>query len=182
MNKIEKRNNKLVHDILFVINVVSVMGVMLLSNKVLATESVQKDTVYNESVIVNVGFNPIVSDANKIVENPTIFDTSFSQINLSFEKIDKGYTTQLAFDTIKAAQVKGEPVARLYNFNIKGGLGMAFSKKLGNGFTPLLQASYTSLRDRHLIYGADVYFRNIIGKTKDYGYGGYSNGDIILWA
>jgi hypothetical protein len=182
MNKIEKRNNKLISDIVFVINVVSVMGVMLISNNVLATESSQKDTVYNESVIVNVGFNPIVSDANKIVENPTIFDTSFSQINLSFEKIDKGYTTQLAFDTIKAAQVKGEPVARLYNFNIKGGLGMAFSKKLGNGFTPLLQASYTSLRDRHLIYGADVYFRNIIGKTKDYGYGGYSNGDINLWA
>ena len=51
----------------------------------------QKDTVYNESVIVNVGFNPIVTDANKITENPSIFDTSFSQINLTFDKIDKGY-------------------------------------------------------------------------------------------
>ncbi|MBO6117968.1 MAG: hypothetical protein J6P44_05420 [Bacteroidales bacterium] len=143
--------------------------------------SAQKDSVYNESVIVNVGFNPIVTDANKITENPSIFDTSFSQINLTFEKIDKGYETHLAFDTIKAAQVKGEPVARLYNFNIKGGLGMALSKKLGNGFTPLIQASYSSLRDRHLIYGADVYSRSVIGQQKDYGYAGYSNNDVNLW-
>ena len=151
--------------------------VAMLSNYTFA----QKDTVYNESVIVNVGFNPIVTDANKITENPTIFDTSFSQINLTFEKMDKGYQTRLAFDTIKAAQVKGEPVKRLYNFNIKGGLGMALSKKIGNGFTPLIQASYSSLRDRRLVYGADVYSRSVIGQQKDYGYAGYSNNDINLW-
>ncbi|MBP3252993.1 MAG: hypothetical protein J6M30_00580 [Bacteroidales bacterium] len=142
----------------------------------------QRDTVYNESVIVNVGFNPIVTDANKITENPGIFDTSFSQINLSFEKIDKGYATHLAFDTIKAAQVKGEPVAKLYNFNIKGGLGMALSKQLGNGFTPMVQASYSSLRNRRLLYGADIYSRSVIGQQKDYGYAGYSNNDLNLWA
>ena len=141
----------------------------------------QKDTVYNESVIVNVGFNPIVTDANKITENPSIFDTSFSQINLTFDKIDKGYQTHLDFDTIKAAQVKGEPVAKLYNFNVKGGLGMALSKKIGNGFTPLIQASYSSLRDRHLLYGADIYSRSVIGQQKDYGYAGYSNNDVNVW-
>jgi len=182
MNKIKINNNKSIKDIVFVIGVVS-FGIitLLFPNSLFATVQQQKDTVYNENVIVNVGFNPIVTDANKIIENPTILDTSFSQIDLTFEKIDKGYKTQLDFDTIKAAQVKGEPVARLYNFNIKGGLGMAFSKKLGNGFTPLIQASYSSLRDRHLVYGADVYFRDIIGKTNDYGYAGYSNGDINLW-
>ena len=158
------------------ITVLSLFAVILSGNI-----SAQKDSVYNESVIVNVGFNPIVTDANKISENPSIFDTSFSQINMTFEKIDKGYETHLAFDTIKAAQVKGEPVAKLYNFHIKGGLGMALSKKLGNGFSPLVQVSYSSLRDRHLMYGADIYLRSVIGQQKDYGYAGYNNTDLNLW-
>ena len=164
------------------INTVKIFTLSLFAVILSGNISAQKDSVYNESVIVNVGFNPIVTDANKITENPSIFDTSFSQINLTFEKINKGYETHLAFDTIKAAQVKGEPVARLYNFHIKGGLGMALSKKLGNGFTPLVQASYSSLRDRHLMYGADIYSQSVIGQQKDYGYAGYSNNDLNLWA
>ncbi|MGP1514539.1 MAG: hypothetical protein ACTTJH_01115 [Bacteroidales bacterium] len=142
----------------------------------------QSDTAYNENVIVNVGFSPIVTDANKINENPTILDTSFSQIYLNFDKIDKGYKTKLVFDTIKAAQVKGEPVAKLYNFNIRGGLGIATSKRLGNGFIPLLQASYSSLRNKYLLYGVDIYSRSIVGQRKDYGKASCSNNDINLWA
>lgn len=141
----------------------------------------QKDTVYNENVTINVGFNPIVTDANKININPSIFDTSFSQINMSFDKIDKGYATNLKFDSIKPAEVKGEPVLPIYHLNVKAGLGFAYSKQLGNGFVPLLQASYTSIRDRHLVWGADFYTKSIFGKEKDYGYAGYGQHDLNLW-
>ncbi len=140
-----------------------------------------QDTIYNESVIINVGFNPIVNDANKVVETPSIFDTSYSHIDLTFEKIDKGYQIRLKFDTIKPAQVKGEPVAKLYNFHLKGGLGIGTSKVLGTGFVPYVQASYSSLRDRHLLYGVDVYSNSMIGSEKDFGYSGYTNNDINLW-
>lgn len=155
--------------------------IILLSLTTTINAIAQQKEEYNENVIINVGFNPIVTDANKINENPTIFDTSFSQINLSFEKIDKGYKTHLRFDTIKAATVKGEPTVKLYNLNLKAGLGFATSKHLSQGFVPLVQASYTSLRDRHLLWGADVFVRSIITKTKDYGHAGYSDNELNLW-
>ncbi|MBQ9312120.1 MAG: hypothetical protein IJ213_03640 [Bacteroidales bacterium] len=142
----------------------------------------QTQDEYNENVTVNVSFDPMVNDANKINENPTIFDTSFTQVDFSFDRIKRGYKTSLTFDTIKAATVKGEPTATLYNIHLKGGLGFSYGgKELANGFVPLLQASYTSLRDRKLLYGADFYSRSAIAGQKNYGHNAFTNDDISLW-
>lgn len=137
---------------------------------------------YNENVTVNVSFDPMITDANKINENPSIFDTSFTSVDFSFDRLKRGYKTNLTFDTIKAASVKGEPVAQLYKLHLKGGLGYAHGgKELSSGFIPLLQASYTSLRDRKLMYGVDLYSRSAIAGQKNYGHNGLTNDDLNLW-
>ncbi len=141
-----------------------------------------QDDTYNENVTINVAFDPMINDANKLNKNLSIFDTSFTKIDFSFDRIKKGYDTHLTFDTIKAASVKGEPQTTLYNFNLKGGLGLAFGKDLKMAFTPLLQGSYTSLRNRNLLYGVDVYSRSALTGEKNYGHSGYSNEDINLYA
>ncbi|MBR1769037.1 MAG: hypothetical protein IJ748_01110 [Bacteroidales bacterium] len=140
-----------------------------------------KDT-YNENVTINVAFDPMINDANKIDENISVFDTSFSQVDLTFDRIKKGYKTMLTFDTIKAASVKGEPQAELYRINLKGGLGLAFGKDLKLAFTPLLQGSYTSLKDRSLLYGVDIYSFSGLSGEKNYGHNGYSQEDLNLYA
>ena len=142
----------------------------------------QNQDEYNENVTINVSFDPMVTDANKINQNPSIFDTSFTNVDMSFERLLRKYDTNLSFDTIKAAQVKGEPVAQLYKLHLKGGLGWAYGgKELSNGFVPLLQASYTSLRDRKLLYGVDVYSRSALAGAKEFGHNSFSNSDINLW-
>ena len=62
-----------------------------------------QDDTYNENVTINVAFDPMISDANKINNSLSIFDTSFTKIDFSFDRIKKGYATHLDFDTIKAA-------------------------------------------------------------------------------
>lgn len=141
-----------------------------------------QDDTYNENVTINVAFDPMISDANKINNSLSIFDTSFTKIDFTFDRIKKGYDTHLDFDTIKAASVKGEPQAQLYKIHLKGGLGLAFGKDLKMAFTPLLQGSYTSLRDRSLLYGVDVYSRSALTGEKNYGHSGYSNEDINIYA
>lgn len=141
----------------------------------------QNEDTYNENVTINVAFDPMINDANKINRNLSIFDTSFTQLNFSFEHISSAYNTTLTFDTIKAASVKGEPQSKLYHINLKGGLGLALGKDLKIGFLPLLQASYTSLRDRSLMYGVDVYSKSSLSGEKKYGYSGYSNESINLY-
>lgn len=134
----------------------------------------QNKETYNEDVIINVDFNPIVNDAVKLTQNPSIFDTNFSPIKLSFERMDKGYHTALKFDTIKPATVKGEPVATLYKTHLKAGIGTYF--------TPIFEASYTGLRNKSLIYGVDVSSHSSFGKIKNYGNSKFTNDDINLFA
>ncbi|GEM_PF-2513725 len=136
---------------------------------------------YNENVTVNVAFDPIINDANKINTELSVFDTSFTPIEYSFDHVKRAYKTKLTFDTIKAASVKGEPQSVLYNVHLKGGLGLAFGKDLKIGFLPLLQGSYTSVRDRSLLYGIDIYSKASLTGEKKYGYSGYSNRNINLY-
>lgn len=65
-----------------------------------------QDDTYNENVTINVAFDPMISDANKINNSLSIFDTSFTKIDFTFDRIKKGYDTHLDFDTIKAASVR----------------------------------------------------------------------------
>ncbi|MDO5760106.1 MAG: hypothetical protein Q4Q06_03690 [Bacteroidota bacterium] len=142
----------------------------------------QQEETYNENVTINVAFDPIINDANKINSDLPIFDTSFIKTNFTFDHIDRGYNTTLRFDTIKAANVKGEPQTKLYHINLKGGLGLGFGKDLKIGFLPLLQGSYTSLRNRSLMYGVDVYSKSNLTGEKNYGHSAYSNKNINLYA
>lgn len=141
----------------------------------------EKDT-YNENVTINVAFNPMINDANMIRKNLSIFDTTFMQADFKFDRLKRAYRTLLQFDTIKAASVKGEPQDKLYNIELKGGLGFFFGDDLKTAFRPLLQASYSSIRDRSLLYGVQVSSVSALAGEKKYGHSGYSNEDINLFA
>lgn len=132
-------------------------------------------SLYNEDVIVNLSYNPIVTDAIKLTQNPSIFDTNYSKIQLQFNRLDKGFHTMLKFDTIKPAKVKGEPLPTLYNTHIKAGIGTYL--------TPILQVSYASTRDKSFLYGIDFSHRSSLwGGIKDYGHSTYANNDLNLFA
>src|SRR5574344_1823528 len=77
----------------------------------------------NESVIISAQFDPIVNEAMKLSENPSIFDTTFKVPDFKYEIINKVYPTQIRIEEIKPARVKGEPVSMLYNGNINAGIG-----------------------------------------------------------
>jgi hypothetical protein len=77
-----------------------------------------KESVYNEDIIVKTIFDPVVNEAYKINDKPQTFNTKFEIPPFQYEKGTKQFPTTMVFEQIKPAKVKGEPLSKLYNSHI----------------------------------------------------------------
>lgn len=133
-----------------------------------------KESVYNEDIIVKTIFDPVVNEAYKINDKPQTFNTKFEIPPFQYEKGTKQFPTTMVFEQIKPAKVKGEPLSKLYNSHIKAGIGTYF--------TSLLDVSYTQTRSKNFVYSTHFRHNSSLGQITDYGNSTFANSDLDLYA
>ncbi len=148
---------------------ISLMGQEIITDT--TTKAVRSNL--NESVIISTQFDPIVNEAMKLSENPSIFDTSFKIPDFKYDVINKVFPTQISIDEIKPARVKGEPITMLYNGNIKAGIGTYL--------TPYVEGLYSETRNRTLLYSIHARHYSSHWSIKDYPTNHFANNDINLY-
>ncbi len=121
----------------------------------------------NEDVTIIKEYQPVLNDAFKISIVPQ-GDTSTSvAIPLNYEIEPKQMITNYNITPIKPVKIKDDVIKKLYHGFIKGGYG--------NYNTPLIEATYNSLRSK--TFDAGVHFKHMssTGELDGYGYPGFSN-------
>jgi len=124
-------------------------------------------------IIISVGeYKPTITDANKINDNPSISDSTrkipVSGYSINSQKINTGFDVE----PIKAAQMVGEPLTKLYNAIVKLGMGTYTS--------PYGELWYNNLRSKEALYGLRFKHLSSSSTLKDYGYAGFSDNEISL--
>ncbi len=118
-----------------------VVFLVLLSNGFTQTKrSVDSTTIFTETV-----FQPFLTDAFKIKENPSIKDTNKIIPELTYSFLTKQVPVAFNIDPIKPAKIKGEPLVKLYHGYAKIGFG--------TNTTPLAEIYYNAKRSKNLSYG-----------------------------
>ena len=132
------------------------------------------DKGYNESVIMRSSFSPVVSEAYKLGDKPSVVESEFVLPSFSYDKTTKRFPTTMNFEKIKPAKVKGEPIAMLYNTHLKAAVGTYFSS--------LVDASYSQTRSKDFVYSINFKHRSSIGQIKDYANSSFANNNLNLYA
>ncbi len=127
----------------------------------------------NESVIISTQFDPVVNEAMKISDNPSIFDTSFAIPELKYEIMNNVFPTRYTVEEIKAAKVKGEPISMLYNGNIKAGIGTYL--------TPYFEGLYSETRNKSFLYAIHARHYSSHWSIKDYAKNHFADNDINIY-
>ena len=127
----------------------------------------------NNDVVVTGGYSPKLVDANKIAEQPSIPDTAVSRFPISYELNSRKVNTVFEVDPIKAANVKGEPLTKLYRGYVKGGFG-SYSMPYGEVF-------YNSIRSKKSNAGVHYKHLSSSGQIGDVGYSGFSHNELNLF-
>lgn len=153
---------------------ISLISFGLMAQEIL-TDTAQRDPRHNlnESVIISTQFDPVVNEAMKISDNPSIFDTSFATPNFQYEIINKVFPTKFEVEEIKPAKVKGEPISMLYNGNIKAGIGIYL--------TPYFEGFYSETRNRTFLYSIHARHYSSHWSIKDYAKSHFANNDINIY-
>jgi hypothetical protein len=116
-----------------------------------STDTVSKPrTNLNESVIITTQFDPVVNEAVKISDNPSIFDTVFEAPDFKFSIMNKVFPTRITIEPITAAKVRSESTKEQYKGTIIGGMGTYI--------TPYFEEFYSNSDDNSLFWG--VHFKH----------------------
>ena len=89
---------------------------------------------------------PDVPEAIKLADKPILSDTIKVNKNISYKPLFRRFESQLK--PIKSAKIKGEPLSKIYNTYIYGGLG--------NMSMPTSKIFYSSDRNKSFSYGFNL--------------------------
>lgn len=132
------------------------------------------DTLKTKDVVIVKEFEPVISEAFKINDNPRIVDTLKPQTGeLSYTTLKKQIDTEFEVLPIRAAVMKGEPLEKLYKAYARGGYGL-YNTALGELYI-------NNLRSRTKNYGFRANHLSSTGNIKNVGYSGYSNTSAELY-
>ena len=125
-------------------------------------------------LIINIGeYKPTIIDANKINDNPVISDST-QKLPVAPSYINsKKILTGFEVEPIKAAEMVGEPLTKLYKSIAK--LGM------GTYTTPYGELWFNNLRSKEAAYGVRLKHLSSAATLKDYGYSGFSDDEVSLY-
>lgn len=121
---------------------------------------------HNEFVTVVSSYQPVVSDANKILTQPAIADTFFEKPQMKYNVMNRVARTDYTTEPIKAARIGDATVPKIYRFLLKAGWG--------NYTTPYGEAFYNNLQSRSYSIGAHYKHISSYGKLKNYAYPGFN--------
>ncbi len=132
-----------------------------------------QDNVYNEEINVIAPYEPSISDAFKINQNPEINDTIIDIPKLSYSIKSKEITTSFNPEPIKPAKMLGEPLDKLYKGLVKLGIGTYT--------TPYGEFFYNNLRSKR--HSEGIHYKHIssTGKIKNFAPCDYSNNTLDLY-
>ena len=118
-------------------------------------------------------YKPVVADANKIIENPVVIDST-KKLNVNgFSINSKKLITTYELDPIEAAEMVGEPLTKLYNGLVKIGMG--------NYATPYGEAWYNHLRSKEYAYGLRLKHLSSQTTLDGYDFAGFSDNEFSLY-
>lgn len=120
-----------------------------------------------EEIKVIAPYEPAISDAFKIADNPVIEDTVQISKDLVYDITPVKLKTKFDVQPIDAARMRGEPLTRLYRGYVKGGFGTQS--------TPYGEAFFNSLRSNEYAYGMRLKHLSSAGKVKGFPHSGYSD-------
>ena len=116
-------------------------------------------TELNKDVEIIKPYKPIISDAYRYNQTPNITDTvELTKHTFDYRIESKPVKVNFDVAAIKPAIMVGEPLKKLYNTNVRFGLG--------NYLTPYLEINYNSLRSKSYIYGINLRHYSSHGKIK----------------
>lgn len=127
----------------------------------------------SNDVIVVGDFNPKLADAQKLLEVPELIDTVSTRFPITYELQSRKVSTAFEVDPIKAANVKGEPLEKLYKGFAKGGFGSYTS--------PFAEIYYNSGRNKYSSTGVHYKHFSSSGQIADVGYSGFSQNEVNLF-
>ena len=129
------------------------------------------DSIKTKDILIVKDFEPVISEAFKISDNPRISDTLKPEVgDLSYELLKKQIPTEFNVVPIKAAVMKGEPLEKLYRAYAKGGYGL-YNTALGELYV-------NNLRSRTKNGGFYAKHLSSNGNIKNVGYSGFSNTNV----
>ncbi len=126
-----------------------------------------------DEIKVIAPYEPTISDAFKMNFNPRLDDTLQIDISFDYSINPVQIPTRFSLEPLSPARMRGEPLAKLYNGFVKGGLG--------NYTTPYGEVFYNSLRSNEYAYGVHLKHISSGGGIDDYGPSGYSDNKINLY-
>ena len=126
-----------------------------------------------DEIKVIAPYEPTISDAFKMNFNPRLDDTLQIDISFDYSINPVQIPTRFSLEPLSPARMRGEPLAKLYNGFVKGGLG--------NYTTPYGDVFYNSLRSNEYAYGVHLKHISSGGGIDDYGPSGYSDNKINLY-
>jgi hypothetical protein len=124
-------------------------------------------------VVIQSGFDPVLTDAFKINSKATIVDTVTSKPVMAYNIESVTFETKYTPMPINPAKISGEPITRLYRNLIKVGMG--------NYTTPYVELFLNNTRSSKTALGAHIKHINSNGSIEDYAYPGYANSDFELY-
>ena len=117
-------------------------------------------------------YKPKIPDAQKITEQPSIEDSVSEKFKIEYELNSRRISTIYEVDPIKAANMRGEKLKKLYNGYAKGGFGTYM--------TPYAELFYNTGRSKK--HSSGVHYRHLssTGQIADVGYSGFSRNTLNL--
>jgi len=133
----------------------------------------EDENVYDERVMVLGSYNPTLSDANKILFNPSLNDST--EKNLKPDYYINSQMIETSFETkpIKAANLVGESLTKLYKRYLKVGFG--------NYTTPFFDFHLSNLRSKDVNYGVEILHHSSISKIKEYAPANFSHNKVLVY-
>jgi hypothetical protein len=117
-------------------------------------------------------YDPVLSDAFKLKDNPSIQDTDKVIPTLNYTFINKQVPVEFVVEPILSAKIKGEPLVKLYRGYAKVGFG--------SQNTPLAELYFNSTRSKDYSFG--FYGKHLSSKgVSNIDYSGYSDNHLSLF-
>ena len=120
----------------------------------------------NKEVTIISAFQPTISDAFKINQNPQITDTLSEPIKFTYDIQSVAIPSKVEVSPIEAAKLVGEPINKLYGNFLKIGFG--------NYTTPYGEFFANTMRSKKYSLGAHIKHFSSNGNINDYAYQGFS--------
>jgi len=120
-----------------------------------------------DEIKVVAPYEPTVSDAFKINDNPRLDDTLTTKPVFAYNVLPRRLTTRFELEPITPARMRGEPLVKLYQGHFRGGFGTYT--------TPYGEAFYSTLRSNDYSMGVHLKHLSSSGTIKDHGFSGFSD-------